>query len=212
MQNITPLDKNLLPLRKRLGLIMVFFLISTIALSTSLFTLTTLTKSENDNSNPTVLPNVYNLSQSGAQVYASLPSDFPSVSGEVLGVDARSEIIRQYLDRYHSPLEPYADFIVEVSDNYGLDYRLTTAIAQQESNLCKKIPAGSYNCWGWGIHSRGTLGFESYEQGVETVSRGIKEKYIDKGFNTIEDIMAKYTPLSQGSWANGVNEFIDQMK
>lgn len=190
---------------------MVFFLISTIALSTSLFTLTTLTKTENDNG-PTFLPNIYNLSQSGAQVYASLPSDFPSVSGEVLGVDARSEIIRQYLDRYNSPLEPYADFIVDVSDNYGLDYRLTTAIAQQESNLCKKIPTGSYNCWGWGIHSRGTLGFESYEAGVETVSRGIKEKYIDEGFNTIEDIMAKYTPLSQGSWANGVSEFMDQMK
>ena len=104
-----------------------------------------------------------------------------------------------------------AEFIVATSDKYGLDFRLTTAIAQQESNLCKYIPSGSYNCWGWGIHSRGTLGFASYDEGIDIVSRGIKSEYIDKGYVEPLDIMSKYTPLSNGSWAEGVTKFLSDM-
>ena len=108
--------------------------------------------------------------------------------------------------------EPFASEIVETSDRYGLDYRLTTAIAQQESNLCKKIPPESNNCWGWGIHSRGTLGFASFSEGIDEVSRGIRKKYLDKGFLSIEEIMGKYTPLSNGSWAEGVTKFMAEME
>ena len=145
------------------------------------------------------------------KVYASLPSFVPTVSGYATVGDARAEIVRQYLRFYDSPLEPYAPHIVDTADRYGLDYRLTTAIAQQESNLCKKIPPESNNCWGWGIHSRGTLGFSSFGEGIDTVSKGIREEYLDKGFKSIEEIMGKYTPLSNGSWAEGVNKFMDEM-
>jgi len=99
-----------------------------------------------------------------------------------------------------------------MADKYGLDFRLTTAIAQQESNLCKKTPAETYNCWGWGIHSKGTLGFEDYPHGIETVSRGLRKEYLDKGYLTVEDIMSKYTPLSNGSWAMGVSTFMAEMQ
>ena len=70
------------------------------------------------------------------------------------------ELIRQYLVRYNSPLVGLENFMVPKSDEYGLDYRLIPAIAQQESNLCKIIPDNTYNCWGWGIHSKGTLGLD----------------------------------------------------
>jgi hypothetical protein len=109
-------------------------------------------------------------------------------------------------------LEPYAPSIVDTADKYGLDFRLTTAIAQQESNLCKKIPPESNNCWGWGIHSQGTLGFSSFQEGIENVSKGLREEYLDKGFRTTEEIMSKYTPLSPGSWAEGVNKFMAEMQ
>jgi hypothetical protein len=89
---------------------------------------------------------------------------------------------------------------------------LTTAIAQQESNLCKNYPDGTYNCWGWGIHSQGTLGFSSFTEGIELVTKGLKENYIDKGYLTPETIMTKYTPLSNGSWANGVSKFLSEME
>jgi hypothetical protein len=149
---------------------------------------------------------------SGVRVFASLPAVIPSLSGFAEGGDARPEILKQYLDAYHSPLVPFAETIVAEADKNGLDFRLITAIAQQESNLCKIIPPQSYNCWGWGIHSKGSLGFSSFEEGIQTVSQGLKEEYIDKGYESIEDIMSKYTPLSQGSWAFGVNKFMAEMQ
>lgn len=149
---------------------------------------------------------------SGIRVFASLPAVIPSLSGFAEGADARVEIVRQYLEAYNSPLAPFAETLVAEADRNGLDFRLTTAIAQQESNLCKIIPPLSYNCWGWGIHSKGSLGFSSYEEGIKTVSQGLKEEYIDKGFVSVEEIMSKYTPLSQGSWAFGVNKFMGEMQ
>jgi hypothetical protein len=126
--------------------------------------------------------------------------------------DARPLIIQRYLDYYQSPLAPYSEYIFEISQQTGIDYRLLVAIAQQESNLCKKIPEDSYNCWGWGIHSRGTLRFSSYPEAIKTVAEGIKENYISKGLETAEEIMSKYTPLSNGSWAVGVNQFMEEME
>jgi hypothetical protein len=157
----------------------------------------------------------YNLLEvpvSGVSVFAALPTDPGLVTVNFLEDNARVEIVRQYLIKYNSPLAPYAKTIVEEADKNGLDFRLTTAIAQQESNLCKRIPAESYNCWGWGIHSRGTLGFTDFEEGVKVVSKGIRNAYINEGLITIEEIMSKYTPLSSGSWANGVTLFMSQMK
>jgi len=65
---------------------------------------------------------------------------------------------------------------------------------------------------GWGITGSGSLGFSSYEDGIETVSKGIKTEYIDKGYTTINEIMSKYTPQSNGSWAEGVNTFMSDMQ
>lgn len=150
--------------------------------------------------------------QISSQLYAALPQTIGQVLGSFQTNDARPIIIKKYLEKYQSPMTPYADLIVEVSDKYGLDWRLLVAIAQQESNLGKKAPSNSYNAWGWGIHSRGTLRFSGWEQGIETVAKGIKEKYLDKGYTTPEEIMSKYTPLSTGSWAFGVNQFIQELE
>lgn len=194
-------------------LILVFFIITPIALGTSLFSLAAFSEVESSTKKIISPPlNLLQRPQSGVRVYASLPSSFPSVSGETLSADARSEIIRQYLAEYTSPLEPYSAFLIETADKYQLDYRLLTAIAQQESNLCKKIPPESYNCWGWGIHSKGTLKFDSFAEGIEIVSKGVREDYLDLGFVTIEEIMGKYTPLSKGSWAYGVEKFMNEMQ
>jgi hypothetical protein len=196
---------------KNLFLIAVFFTITPITLGVSLFSLlslktSALTKESFENSNLFISP------QSGIKVYASLPTELPAVSEIIGSADARPELIKQYMESYNSPLAPYSDLIVQTADKYSLDYRLITAIAQQESNLCKIIPPGSYNCWGWGIHSKGSLGFDSFEEGIELVSQGLRDEYINKGYATVEDIMSKYTPQSNGSWARGVGTFMTEMQ
>jgi hypothetical protein len=145
--------------------------------------------------------------------FAALPTVDSFFSGEATSDDARVEIVRQFLARYHSPLEPHAAFIVETAEKYNMDYRLIPAIAMQESNLCKKSRPEAYNCWGFGIYGDQYLHFDSYEQGIETVTKTLAEKYKDKhGLITAEEIMSMYTPNSNGSWANGVNYFMAEME
>lgn len=184
-------------------LIAVFLIVAPVNLITCLFALS--------QTAPTSLqPSPQRIFNS--QLFAALPES----SGEVLGTfsssDARPVIIKNYLEHYYSPMSPYANLIVSVSDKYGIDWRLLVAIAQQESNLGKKIPENSYNAWGWGIHSEGTLHFSSWQEGIETVAKGIKEDYINKGYITPEEIMSKYTPSSNGSWAYGVNQFLNELE
>ncbi len=129
--------------------------------------------------------------------------------------DARADLVANFLERHNSPLTPYeyfGRFFVDVADKYGIDFRLVPAIAMQESNLCKVIPEGSYNCLGFGVHSRGTLKFDRYEDGFERAARELKANYIDRGLTTPEQIMKKYTPSSNGSWAASVNQWMAEMR
>lgn len=147
-----------------------------------------------------------------ANVYAANSSSFGQVAGVATAADARYEILYSYLEKYNSPLLAYTDYLIAASERYNLDFRLLVAIAQQESNLCKKAPEDSHNCWGWGIHSKGTLRFASYPEAIEVVAKGLREEYLDKGYQTPEEIMKKYTPLSNGSWAAGVHQFLAEME
>ncbi len=211
MQENTPTTGVNITYTKNLILIAVFFLITPIVLAFSSLTFLSLSSSDSGEVKGVETIAVQEVPLSGSRVYASLPSDFPSISGNVISVSSKVGLIEKYLFEKKSPLAPYAELIVGSAEKYGLDYRLITAIAQKESGLCRAIPEGSYNCWGWGIHSQGTLGFNSFQEGIETVSQGLKKNYIDKGFVTIEDIMAKYTPLSSGTWAEGVSFYMNQI-
>ncbi|MDD3002349.1 MAG: hypothetical protein PHS06_00575 [Candidatus Shapirobacteria bacterium] len=135
-----------------------------------------------------------------------------SVDATVSGADARPMLIKKYLEKYNSPMAPYSDLIFQISEDYGFEYYWIVAIAQQESNLCKKAPEGSYNCWGYGIHKKGTLKFDGYELAIKSYAEYLKREYFDKGLNTPELMMKKYCPSSNGSWANGVNQFIEELK
>lgn len=154
------------------------------------------------------------------QISASKTND--NQDGSVAGVttmveteDGRAEIVAKFLKRYNSPLKPYdyyGQIFVEIADKNNIDFRLLPSIAMQESGLCKNIPEGSYNCLGFGIHERGTLGFENYEAGFERAAKELKANYIDQGRTTPEEIMQKYTPSSNGSWAESVNQWMAEMR
>ena len=195
---------------KKILLIFIFFTITPIALFSSIISLIALTNVSFQEQTPP--SNLFENPKPGVQVFASLPSEQSSISGKVLGVDARSELIKNYLDIYNSPLKPYSDFIVKTSDKFDLDYRLITAIAMKESGLCKVIPEESYNCWGWGIYGTTVTRFDTYDEAIETIGKGIKDHYIDKGLVTASAIMNKYTPSSKGSWQYGVNTFLKALE
>jgi hypothetical protein len=135
-----------------------------------------------------------------------------AVGDSVTPDDARPLIIERFLKKYKSPLVPYSKLIFELSQTYGFDYYWIVAIGMQESGLCKSIPENSFNCWGYGIHKKGTLRFENYEIALKSYAEYLKRQYFDKGLNTPELIMKKYCPSSNGSWAFGVQHFIDELE
>lgn len=144
------------------------------------------------------------------------------ISGAVKGIstavqtgDARPVLIAEFLEKYDSPLKPYdywGEKLTEIADKYNLDFRLLPSIAMQESNLCKVIPPGTYNCLGLGIHARGTWGFPSFEANFDKAAEILRKNYLDKGYITPDEIQDKYTPGSNGSWEFAVNHFMDKLE
>ncbi len=145
-------------------------------------------------------------------VYAALPTIQNISDIEITQEDARIEMIRQFFARYKSPLEPYAKDIIFYADLYNLDFRIVPAIAMQESNLCLKAPEDSNNCWGYGIYGGKVRKFDSYTDGIGEVTKTLATVYRKNGLDTPEEIMSRYTPSSNGSWANGVSYFINQLQ
>lgn len=144
--------------------------------------------------------------------FSSGPSVMGVFTAQTEVADGRVANLKQFFRKYNSVLYDYAEKIVQVSDENQFDYRLLPAIAMQESNLCRIIPDDSHNCWGWGIYGNTVTRFESYEEAIDTVAKGIKKHYIDKGLVTASSIMEKYTPSSNGSWAHGVNTFLQMLE
>ena len=160
-----------------------------------------------------VMPNQnQNLGVNEYQLYAAVPEVLGTFISTIKTGDARPGILAKFFEKHKSPLVSHSQFLVEIADTYNLDFRLLPAIAMQESNLCKKIPLDSYNCWGFGIYGSKVLKFQSYEEAIEAVAKTLRGKYVDKGLLTPEEIQAKYTPSSNGSWANAVSHFMEEMK
>lgn len=151
------------------------------------------------------------LSRINTVAYAALPTNQNIFSASINELDGRAEQIRQFMQKYNSPLESYAQDIVDAADYYGLDHRLIPAIAMQESNLCHKIPHESYNCWGFGIYGGKITRFTDFKEAIYAVTKTLALKYKNKGLITPEQIMTRWTPSSNGSWANSVNHFMDKL-
>lgn len=195
---------------KRLLVLSIWFPITLITLVISLFAFQQI--SETKKLKTLVKNELRTLAENPYRMYYALPKSIGRITSAIKTGDARPEILRQYLERYHSPIAPYSDLLFEAGEKYGLDYRLMTAIAQCESNLCKKIPPGSFNCWGF---ENGATKFLSWEHAFERVAKTLKERYIDEGLVTPEQIMPKYAPPSiakGGPWAKCVNQFFGELE
>jgi len=145
--------------------------------------------------------------------FAALPKVAFEIKTALAKEDARPMLIDRYLVHYKSPMAGMGDYIVKISDRFDVDPYLIVAIAQQESNLGKIMPPNCHNAWGWGIHSAGTLCFDSWNEGINTFVSGLSEKYLAYGLRTPEEIMTRYNATSPGgAWAKGVNQFLAELQ
>ncbi|MGI5827393.1 MAG: hypothetical protein ACOX6V_00030 [Patescibacteria group bacterium] len=149
--------------------------------------------------------------------YTSLPKVLGAKTINAFYVSSQDvipELVYNYLKKHKSPMLSTSNDLVMAARKYDLDPLFLVAVAQCESNLGKKMPENCHNPFGWGIHSRGTLCFDTWQEGYQTVAKGLRDKYFDKGLENPEDIMAKYTPPAlekNGSWAKCVNHFLGKL-
>lgn len=128
---------------------------------------------------------------------------------DVRQLDKRALILRDYLQRYDSPLQDHAQDFVDAAEKYHLDWKLVTAIAGVESTFGKQIPGG-YNAWGWGVYGDQALGFRSWREGIFEVSRGLKEGYIDQGLTDPMSMNRIYA--ASPVWGYKVSYFLEDLE
>lgn len=137
------------------------------------------------------------------------------VSIEARPVDKRAQVLKDYLAKYNSPLENSAQDFIDAADQYSLDWKLVVSISGVESTFGKNIPGGhdpsysSYNGWGWGVYGDNSLGFKSWREAIFTISKGLKEDYVDKGYTEPLSMNRKYA--ASKTWGRNVTFFMNDL-
>ncbi len=147
------------------------------------------------------------------KVFAQNSSRSSAVLADARGIpssDIRVKILKEFLESYNSPLAPLALVFVETADTYNLDWRLLAAISGVESTFGQQIPSGSYNGWGWGVYGNNATYFSSWKDGIQIISRGLRENYMDKwGATNVYEIGRMYAASS--AWASHVEYFMNRI-
>lgn len=126
--------------------------------------------------------------------------------------DGRVTKLKAYLTQHNSPMADDAGHFIAEADRLGLDWKLVAAIAGVESTFGKHIPRNSYNGWGWGVFTGQNDGihFDSWKDGITTVSEGLKYRYVDRGADTIEKMGSIYA--ASPTWSIKVRYFLTKIE
>ena len=115
--------------------------------------------------------------------------------------------IENVLKRYSSPMSNESGSFVKACIKYQIDCYLLPSIAGLESTFGKFIWPQSHNAFGW---ARGYMMFDTWSEGIDTVAKGLRKGYLNKGALTIEDIGPIYSESQ--TWAIRVNYFKNQFE
>ena len=121
-------------------------------------------------------------------------------------LDVRTKAVRNIFKKYNSPLVDQAQFYVKYGDEYGVDWKLLPAISGLESSFGVYLMPGSYNGYGWG---GGRIYFDSWEDGIRTINKALRERYIDRGATDVWSIGPIYA--ESPTWAIRVNGIMNEI-
>ena len=121
--------------------------------------------------------------------------------------DIRVRALRKVFEKYNSPLVDEASSYVALADKNGVDWKLLPAISGLESSFGKRLMPNSYNAYGWG---GGYIYFDSWEQGIDTITKALSQKYYARGADTVWSIGPIYA--ESPTWAVRVNSFIQKIE
>lgn len=125
-------------------------------------------------------------------------------------MDPRTRILRDFLKSYNSPLADSAGVFVQTADKNKLDWKLVAAISGVESTFGHQIPYNSYNAWGWGIYGDNRLGFASFDEGITTISKSLREDYMNRWKAQDVSAIGKIYAASP-TWSSKVTYFMNKI-
>lgn len=129
-------------------------------------------------------------------------------------LDARAEVLRDYLSRFDSPLQNHAQDFVDAADSESIDWKWVAAIAGVESTFGKQVPEGysqnsSFNGWGWNVYGGHSHDFKSWTDGIFTVTEGLSQNYIKKGLTDPYSMNKVYA--ASPTWGMKVSYFLNDI-
>ena len=116
-------------------------------------------------------------------------------------------VIREVLESKNSPLVTEVDAFIDACTTYDIDCYLLPSIAGLESSYGKHLIAESHNPFGWG---GGRIYFDSWSDAFHAVAEGLKNNYIDRGAESIEEIGPIYA--ASPTWAIRVRSINDEFE
>src|SRR3989344_3562420 len=147
-----------------------------------------------------LFPNASNAQEKASASSAEIQTVFNQPDNQYL---SRVKTLKAYLEAKDSPMAGNAEDFVKEAYKYDLDWRFVAAIAGLESSFGKAIPYNSYNAWGWGVYGDNVIRFSSWEEGIATISQGLRERYIKNwGAENIYQIGAMYA--ASPTWASRI--------
>jgi hypothetical protein len=111
--------------------------------------------------------------------------------------------IDAYLASKASPMAGQGAAFVASGGRWQLDPRLLVAIAGAESSF-GKLTCARHNAWGWGCPNN-PYQFDSWADGIDAVSKGLRTYYVAEGRTTVALINLKYAPLGAANDPTGLN-------
>lgn len=120
--------------------------------------------------------------------------------------DMRVKALENVFKKHGSPLAEEAASYVKYADLYGVDWKLLPSISGLESSFGLRLMPGSHNAYGWG---GGHIYFDSWEDGIKTINKALKEKYMSRGAVDVWSIGPIYA--ESPTWAVRVNRFMNEI-
>lgn len=121
--------------------------------------------------------------------------------------DVRVKALKKVFENYNSPLVNEAENYVRLADKNGVDWKLLPSIAGLESSFGKRLMPNSHNAYGWG---GGHIYFDSWEDGIDTITKSLSERYYARGADTVWTIGPIYA--ESPTWSVRVNSFMQKIE
>jgi hypothetical protein len=144
---------------------------------------------------------------SSATIGARIGTDSARIFIDKKNLAIKKIAIKKVLERYNSPMVNEVDSFISACDTYELDCYLLPSIAGLESSFGRFLMPNSYNPFGWG---GGHIYFKSWDDGIDTVAKGLRNNYMNKGATSLESIGRIYS--ESPTWAPRVRTFMSQME